>query len=196
MKNVMFALALISLSLSVKADDFLEIRSAHRGEYRYADWSHNFSNKVATDMYYIGVPENNEFDACVGYSLPTFLRLSVTPFFCGVVAKEEKEAGVKEAVSISFEKGKYKADAYYAHFTPLRGNVSSYDVLDAGNATRTFGKTWELGISTGFFRQEGTWNPLLGPLVRKNDKYGYWFTSYRFGPAKELRFGRTFNIKP
>lgn len=178
-----------------KADDLIELRVTSQGEYRYADWSHSFKNKLATDVYYIGVPGNNEFSACLGYSLPIFHGISATPFFCVVVAKEDKEAGVKTAAVVAWQKGKWQADAYVAHFTPLRGQVSPYDLLDDGNLTRNLGKGFELGVSTGYFRQDGKWNPLAGPMVRRNDKLGAFGVSCRLGPNNEIRFIRTFTLK-
>jgi hypothetical protein len=47
------------LAMSAQADDLVEFRSASKGEYRYADWSHSFSNKLVTDLYYVGVPGAN-----------------------------------------------------------------------------------------------------------------------------------------
>ncbi len=178
------------------ADDLVEFRSAFHGEYRYADWSRSFANKAATDVYYIGVPGNNELSACAGYSLPMLKSISLTPFLCGSAAKENKELGVKAAAVIAWQHGQWKADAYYAHLWTLRGSVGSYDLLDAGNLTRVLGKSnLELGVSTGYFFQDGKWNPLFGPLVRYNDHLGYWGFSYRFGPSNEIRLTRTFNLK-
>ena len=179
----------------VFADELVEFRGAPNASYRYADWSHSFKNKLATDMYYVGVPGNNEADACVGYSLPAFKGLSATPFFCGLAAKEDRELGVKAAAVLAWEKGKFKADAYYAHFVPLRGSIKAYDLLDAGNATYSATKRWEVGASVGFFRQDRSWNPLAGPLVRRNDKTGFWAVSFRTGAGNELRFIRVFNIR-
>ncbi len=195
MKNLMILATLMALTGILQADDIMEVRSASQGEYRYADWSHSFANKMATDVYYAGVPGNNETSACIGYQLPSRLGVTLTPFFCGVIAKENKEGGAKEALVVSFQKGKINADAYLAHFTPLRGTVNSYDFLDAGNLTYSVSKRWEAGISAGFFRQDGRWNPLMGPLVRRNDRAGFWSMSYRFGPTNELRFIRSFTIK-
>ena len=178
---------------SASDTDTVEVRSAS-GEYRYADWTHNFKNKLATDLYYIGVPGNNELVACVGYSFPARVGLSVTPFFCGITAKENKERGVKAAAAISWEKERWKGDVYYARFHPLRGNVSSYDVLDAANFTYSASKRWEVGVSTGFFRQDGKWNPLVGPLIRLHDKFGYWGISVRTGSTTELRVIRTITL--
>ncbi len=186
-------LILMLLCVDARAEDLLEFRLASHAEYRYADWSHSFQNKLATDVYYIGVPGNNELSACLGYSLPSKHGLSLTPFFCGTTAKENGEFGLKAALLATWEKGKWKADAYYARFQPLSGKTNSYDVLDAGNLTYAL-KNWELGISTGFFRQASAWNPLAGPLVRRNDPLGFWFMSLRFGPQREIRFGRVLTL--
>lgn len=182
------ALVLIFVA-SCFADDLVELRSANRGEYRYADWSHN-GKKWATDLYYIGVPGNNEVSACIGYQLKI-----VTPYACATAAKENKELGVKAAASIVWEKKAWKADAYLAYFKPLRGTTKAYATADAANLTRTLGKGWDVGISAGFFRQDGKWNPLAGPLVRKNDRLGFWALSYRLGPQSELRLNRVFLFK-
>lgn len=187
-------LALLILAAVCRASDVVEVRSSSSGEYRYMEWMHTF-NKVATDIYYVGVPGNNELDVCLGYQIPSRRGLSVTPFFCGVTAKENRQLGVKTAAAISWEKGKWKGDAYYGHFLPLRGNLNSYDVLDSGNATYVLSKCWEVGISTGFFRQDGKWNPLVGPLARRNDKLGSWSVSFRTGPTKEFRVIRTITLK-
>jgi hypothetical protein len=171
------------------ADDIVELRSASRGEYRYADWAHN-GKKWATDLYYIGVPGNNELSACVGYQLKI-----VTPYACATAAKEDKEMGIKTAAVIAWEKKTWKVDAFLAYFKPLRGTAKAFATADAANFVRTLGKGWEAGISTGFFRQDGRWNPLAGPLVRKNDRLGFWALSYRLGPTNELRLNRVFLFK-
>jgi len=188
MKFYAFVLAL-GLSVIAFADDMVEFRSASQGEYRYADWAHN-GKKWATDLYYVGAPGNNELSACVGYQFKI-----VTPYACATAAKEDKELGAKAAASIAWEKKAWKADAYIAYFKPLRGSAKAYTTADAANLTRTLGKGWEAGISTGFLRQDGKWNPLAGPLVRKNDRLGFWALSYRLGPANELRLNRVFLFK-
>lgn len=183
------------LAMSAQTDDLVEFRSASKGEYRYADWSHSFSNKLATDLYYVGVPGANEATMCLGYTLPTRATLSLTPFFCGGFIKEGKVAGVKSAVIATWQKGALKADAFYAFFKPMQQTASTYHVLDAGNVTYSVTKTWELGASVGFFTQGGLWQYQAGPLVRRNDRAGYWGVTCRFGNVNELRFIRSFNIK-
>jgi hypothetical protein len=95
----------------------------------------------------------------------------------------------------SQSRGAWKADAYLAYFKPLRSSAKAYATADAANLTHALGKGWEAGISTGFFRQDGKWNPLAGPIVRKNDRLGFWALSYRLGPANELRLNRVFLFK-
>lgn len=191
-KTLMFFFA---LAMSAQADDLVEFRSASKGEYRYADWSHSFSNKLVTDLYYVGAPGANEATLCLGYTIPTRANLSLTPFFCGSFVKEEKVVGAKTAVIAVWEKESWKADAFYAYFEPLQQLAGSYHVLDAGNLTRSVTKTWEVGVSVGFFTQSKLWQYQTGPLVRRHDRAGYWGLSYRFGSTNELRFIRTFNIK-
>jgi hypothetical protein len=179
----------LTFSAIAFADNVVELRSSGHGQYRYADWAHN-GKEWATDLYYVGVPGNNELSACLGYQFKI-----VTPYTCMTTAKEDKELGAKAAASIAWEKKAWKADAYLAYFKPLRGSNKAYATADAANITRTLGKGWEAGISTGFFRQDGKWNPLAGPLVRKNDRMGFWAISYRFGPNNELRLNRVFLFK-
>jgi hypothetical protein len=188
--NLVILLALFPMF----AEDLVEFRGTSNASYRYADWSHSFANKWATDVYYIGVPGYNELTVCGGYSLPTVKDLSLTPFFCGTMTKENTVLGIKAAVVIGWSKGAWKTDAYYAHFKAIRNTALPYDVLDAGNLTYSLSPRLETGISAGFFRQGREWNPLIGPLIRKNDKFGFWFCSYRFGIKDELRFGRTLNL--
>lgn len=185
----------ILVGSTLLADDFVEARISSHNEYRYADWSHTSANKIVTDVYHVGAPGNNESSVCISYQLPTVKELSIAPFICGTLAKEDHEGGIKFATIATYKKGVYSIDAYYAHFTPLHGTVNPYNVLDAINATRLFGKSWKIGVSTGFLSQNDTWSPLVGPMVRRNDIRGFWFTSYRFGPTNELRFGRTFTVK-
>ncbi len=185
----------------LQAEDVLEFRAA-TSQYGFGDWMRIYKNKISTDLYYVRVPGNNEFNACGGYALPKFSGISITPFACATVAKEDREFGLKFPVSVVFQTGTFKADIYYGHFVPLRGDVSAYDILDSGNFTRSFGQIigdgvwrWETGISTNFFHQDGAWNPLIGPLLRRNDKYGFWAVSLLSVTSTELRFSRviTFN---
>jgi|GEM_PF-4006333 len=200
MKNSIVVLLAVFAG-TVLADDFVEFRETGHNEYRYVDWSHSFSNKLLTDVTYVGGPGYNEMNACLGYFF-SFGSLSVTPLLCGTMVKETSGVGIKLAAMVSCEKGRLKADAFYARLQGFKG-VSSYDVLDTGNMVWSLGKQlspkshtrrWETGVSTGFFRQGGKWNPQYGPLLRRNDRLGSWGVSYRTGSANELRFIRTFTF--
>lgn len=189
MKFVIFVFALCAYS-----QDFFEVRIT-QDAYRFVDWSHTFSNKVVGDLYYIGTPGYNEVAVCVGYTLPTTKGLSITPFVCGATAKENSMKGIKFASVVSWENKSWKADAYFAYLKSFHSPSQNYNVLDAGSLTYRPAKNWEIGISTGFFRQDGKWNPQYGPLVRRNDKTGYWGVSLRTGLTNELRVIRTFTLK-
>ncbi len=189
MKFVIFVFALCACS-----QDFFEVRGT-QDKYRYVDWAHTFSNKVTSDLYYIGTPGYNEIAACAGYALPTTKGLSIIPFVCGATAKEDSVKAVKFATAFYWEKKSWKADAYYAHLKSFHSHSQNYHVLDAGNLTYSITKKCEVGISTGFFHQDGKWNPQYGPLVRRNDAFGYWGVSLRTGSTNELRVIRTFTLK-
>lgn len=189
MKFVIFIFALCAFS-----QNFFEIRGT-QDQYRYIDWSHNFKNKIVSDLYYIGTPGYNEIAACVGYALHTTKGLSIIPFVCGATAKEDSVKAVKFATAFYWERKSWKADAYYAYLSSFHSPSQNYHVLDAGNLTYSITKNWEVGASTGFFRQDGKWNLQYGPLVKRNDKTGYWGVSLRAGSANELRVIRTFTLK-
>ncbi len=197
-KIVFFVFSICSIA---SAEDIVEFRLA-TSQYGLVDWMRVFRSKIATDLYYIRVPGNNELNACGGYALPKFHGLDLIPFACATSAKEDREFGFKFPVSGLYHAGAYKADIYFAHFVPLRGDVVSYDILDSGNFTRGVGKLidediwrWEIGASTNFFHQDGAWNPLIGPLLRRNDKHGFWAVSFLSGVSQEVRFIRLFKFK-
>lgn len=48
-----------------------------------------------------------------------------------------------------------------------------------------------MGGSTGFFRADGKWNPLIGPVIIRNDERGSWKVHIRGGSNFEARLTRT-----
>ena len=74
--------------------------------------------------------------------------------------------------------------------------MHQYLVLDSLDTTVEVTKKLDVGVSVGFFLQDGKWNTQAGPVVRLNtDKLGSWAVSQRFGPGRrELRFSRTFTF--
>lgn len=193
-KSIIVA-TLTVLVATAQITDLVEFRSASRGEYRYADWGHSFSNKLSTDLYYVGTPGANEFVGCLGYSLPSFKGLSITPYGCGSKTKEAG-LGAKTQIVAIWNRGNWQADAFWAHSWNVTGKQPGYDVVDAANLTRSLGKRWEIGASAGYFHQGAgePWNALTGPLVRFKDRRGTWAVSYRAGSTQEIRFIRTINF--
>ncbi len=172
------------------AEDLIEIRYADT-HYRYADWLHTFNNSTIVDVFYDGVTGFNEFNFGGGYGIK-IRRVTVSPLLYFVVGKEASQKGLRLGLLVTFDIEGWKLVSYLSHFAPLSGDVPQYQCLDTLDFTRVISKRWELGVQNGFFHSEGRWNPQVGPLVKRNDRYGAWALSYRFGPQRELRAGRVF----
>jgi hypothetical protein len=172
------------------AQNMFEVRGAD-SKYRYVDWNYTFHNSAVVDTFYIGVPGSNEFNLGGGYGIKIG-KLTVSPLLYAVLGKEGAQRGLKMALLVTFDKNGWKLNSFLAHYAPLSGEVSQYQVLDTLDFSRVFGKHWEFGISNGFFHSDGKWNPQAGPMVKLNDRFGSWAASYRFGPQKEFRLGRIF----
>jgi len=172
------------------AEDLIEIRYADT-HYRYADWLHTFRNSAVLDVFYDGVPGFNEFNFGGGYSFK-LKKVTVTPLLYFVAGKEASQKGLRVAALVTFDVEGWKLISYLSHFVRLSGDVSRYQCLDTLDFTRVVAKRWEIGIQSGFFHYQGSWNPQNGPVVKLNDKYGAWALSYRFGPQRELRAARVF----
>jgi hypothetical protein len=175
-------------AVPVAAQNLVEFRITDT-KYRYLDWMYTFHNSLIVDVYYVGVPGNNEFNLGAGYGFK-FGKLILSPLFYAVVGKEGGQRGVKAALLAVFEKEGWKINGYVAYFEPTLGSVSRYQALDTLDVTRSFAKRWELGISNGFCHTNSHWNPQIGPVLKLNDRLGAWSVSYRFGPQREFRAGR------
>ncbi len=174
----------------VAAEDLIEFRYADT-HYRYADWLHTFHNSAVVDVFYDGVPGFNEFNIGGGYALK-IRKVTVNPLLYFVAGKEASQRGLRVALLVTFDIEGWKLVSYLSHFAPLHGDVPQYQCLDTLDFTRALSKRWEVGIQNGFFHSQDRWNPQIGPLVKRNDRYGAWALSYRFGPQRELRAGRVF----
>lgn len=176
------------------AQNAVEVRGAD-SKYRYADWTFPVHKSFMLDLFYVGVPGSNEFNLGGGYGFKPTKSLTIAPLAYAVLGKEDSQRGVKVALLVVLEKAEWKANVFLAHFAPVHGTVSRYQVLDTGDVTRTIHGRWEAGVSAGFFHADTKWNPQVGPLVKLNDHLGAWGLSYRFGPQRELRVTRVVVLK-
>jgi len=176
------------------AQHFFEVRGAD-SKYRYADWNYTFSNSAIVDLFYVGAPGSNEFNLGGGYGFKPTTALLIAPLAYAVIGKEAGQRGVKLALLVAFEQDGWKIASFFAHYAGVAGEVDSYQVLDTLDAGKVFARRFEAGISSGFFHAGGNWNPQVGPLFKVNDRFGSWYVSWRFGPQRELRFGRTLLLK-
>ena len=176
------------------AQHYFELRGADT-KYRYLDWNYAFANAAIVDLFYVGVPGSNEFNLGGGYGFKPSAALMIAPMAYAVIGKEAGQRGIKVALLVMFEQNGWKVNSFLGHYADVSGGVESYQVLDTLDASKVFGKRFEIGISNGFFHADGKWNPQLGPLFKLNDRLGSWSVSYRFGPQRELRVGRVFILK-
>jgi hypothetical protein len=181
------AAAVLSRS-NAAAQNVVEVRAADT-KYRYVDWNYTFEKAAVVDVFYVGVPDSNEFNVGGGYAFKRG-RLVLTPLLYAVFGKEGSQRGVKIALLASFERNGWKLLSFIGHYAPVTGSVRSYQVLDTLDLTRTIGRRWEAGLQAGFFRADETWNTQVGPLLKVNDHLGAWAISYRFGSQNEFRVGR------
>ncbi len=187
-------LMILLLSKAGLAQHYLEGRVAS-SEYRYFDWNYTFSNSAIVDVFYVGVPDSNEFNMGGGYGFKPDPSLTIAPMAYAVIGKEAGQRGVKLALMVMLDKEGWKINSFLGHFIPIAGDVGNYQVLDTLDVSRVVHEPFEVGLSNGFFHAGGKWNPQIGPLFKLNDRFGSWYVSCRFGPQNELRFSRTFIIK-
>lgn len=193
MRKALIFLVLIILAPKIHAQNSGEMRFADT-RYRYMDISHTFGNKIVADLFYIGVPGSNEFNFGLGYAWQPKAGLTLEPVIYAAQTKEQNQRSLKIALQANYERKGWKINCFLAHNVPLRKNAAPYQVLDTLDVTRVLKKPWEFGVSSGIFHQAGRWNPQVGPIAKLNDSRGAWAVSYRLGPQKEFRIGRTFNF--
>jgi hypothetical protein len=187
-------LALLQFSTQGWAQHYLEGRLADT-RYRYFDWNYTFPNSAILDVFYVGVPDSNEFNLGGGYGFKPKPSWVLAPVAYAVIGKEAGQRGIKVALLAMFEKNGWKLNSFFGHFIRIAGEVENYQVLDTLDVSRVARGPFEVGLSNGFFHAGGKWNPQIGPLFKLNDRLGSWYLSYRFGPQNELRLSRTFLIK-
>ncbi len=197
MKIAIHAAAILAVLLAVRpaaAQNYFEVRGAD-SKYRFIDWNYTFSNSGIIDLFYVGVPGSNELNLGGGYGFRPGRALMITPLAYAVLGKESGQRGIKFAALVAYEAHGWKVNSFLGHYASLAGDVESYQVLDTLDVSRVIDRRVEVGISNGFFHAGGAWNPQVGPLFKLNDRLGSWCISYRFGPQRELRFGRIVLLK-
>ena len=194
MKKLCLLLLVCCASPRAFSQHLIELRGSDT-KYRYVDWFYTFPNSAVIDLYYNGVPGSNEFSLGGGYGFKASSSLLLYPLIYAALAREGSQSGVKIALLVTFEKDGWKLISYLTHFAPLAGKVPQYQALDTLDVTKTVRGRWEAGVSNGFFHTEGKWNPLVGPVVRRNDRLGFWGVSYRFGPENEFRVIRVITLR-
>lgn len=182
------AVILLGLPPRAGGQTLLEFRGADT-KYRYVDCSYTSRQGAVFDAFYVGVPGSNELNLGGGYAI-TRGHLVLTPLVYAVIGREGGQRGVKIALLASYEHRGWKLLSFVGDYLRVSGAVSSYQVLDTLDVTRTVVGRWEAGIQSGFFHADDAWGPQVGPLVRLNDRLGAWAASYRFGPQREFRVAR------
>jgi hypothetical protein len=109
------------------------------------------------------------------------------------MGKENRERGAALGVCFYGSIKGWNYSGFAAHFEPLAGSVPRYTFLDSVDVSRRV-KKFEVGASTGFYHAYGSWNPLLGPVLIKNDERGSWRFYVRGGSTVETRLTRTFTF--
>ncbi len=194
LRRVVLLLLLCCVARNAAAQHYFELRGAD-SKYRFADWNYTFGNAAIIDVFYVGVPGSNEFNLGGGYGVKIGPSLTIAPLIYCVIGKEGDQRGIKAAALVTFDYKGWKLNSFVGNYWRMAGAVSNYQVLDTLDFTRTICQKWELGISNGFFHTGGSWNPQVGPVVKRNDRLGSWAASYRFGPQREFRICRVFILK-
>lgn len=172
----------------------LQLSLATRGRgvsYRVATFDQAFGKDHLQAMYY-GFPGDNE--AWIGYGRDFSLsnNNTVSPYAWMVIGKENREKGIGLGGTISGKRQRVDYTATYYNFVPIAGTVKAYSYLDSAEAAYSFNSKLEAGISGAYFRTSGVWDPLVGPMVRWNDRYGSTEFTFRVGPSDhEYRISRT-----
>jgi len=192
-KLILITAVLLVTATAVSAQqNYVELRGATPW-YNYQEYSRDFAHGLNGDFYHIGVTGQDQFFAGLCRHFTPAKGVTLTPCFYGVVGTNGQR-GVMPALIVSVEKGKWKTNAFIGRFQRIKGSVLSYTVLDTADVTHVLNKRFDVGVSTGFFRQEGQWNFQSGPMIRLKDKRGAWAVSYRFGHTNEIRLIRTISF--
>lgn len=186
-RNLTLALLVLAAS-SAGAQPVVELRGSST-KYRFADYSRVYPSRVVADVLYLGAPGADELYLGMGYQWQAARGLVATPIAYAVVGKQNRELGFCLGGLVSLEKRGWKGVAFVGHFFHVAGDVPDYSFLDTLDITRALGR-WEVGLSGGFLHQGEDWNPLLGPVLKRNDARGSWALSVRGGYRSDVRLVR------
>jgi hypothetical protein len=132
--------------------NYVEIRGADSdGAYRYLEYGRGFDNGLVADFLYLGVPDQNELYAGLGYEIQASPTTVFLPILYAVAGREDGERGATLGAFISRNGPRCSVYAFLGHFHPIRGDVPRYTFLDSFDVTWRAG-SWEFGPSTGLLR--------------------------------------------
>ncbi|OGE77826.1 MAG: hypothetical protein A2751_02140 [Candidatus Doudnabacteria bacterium RIFCSPHIGHO2_01_FULL_46_14] len=188
--TAMIVVMIIASKCDAHGQGLAEIRGTNT-KYRYIDAAYSFKNNIMLDGFYLGVPGENQIHAGAGYNIKPSEHFTITPAVY-MTRSKEGETGIKAALLVNGSLGRWKTNAFLGKHKSLK-SLPSYTFLDALELARSV-KQFEIGVSTGFVHMERNWNPLVGPVVKFNDKSGAWSLSVRSGSETEIRLTRTFNF--
>lgn len=184
--------------------EYVELRAATSGRgvsYGFAEYTKRFGkNKdLVWDNVLIHTPGQDELFTGFGLDFKVkseakHIDLTLTPTVYGIVARSNNEKGIAIGITVAGQVKKLNVSAFIGHFQPITGSTPHYTFGDSVDATTPVSTHWEAGASFGFFCQNGSCNPLIGPLVKRNDKRGSWSVLFRTGYEKEFQMRRTFNF--
>lgn len=193
---VLVAIVLASFHSAVAQEEYIELRAGFTKDgmtYRDINYSHTFKNGNYIDFDYSGVPGQNEFWFGYGHSGEVKKGFEAGAAAYLVVGAENKQLGLGLG-TYGEAKSKKLNFTYQAYaFTPFRGEVKSYFILDTADVTVNVGKKHEVGVSTAAFLSSQGSTGHAGPIYRYNDKWGYTSVSVLMGSYTEVRFSRTFS---
>ncbi len=194
MLTIMATATVIGQDQKSEPKNYVEVRGSSL--YQFGEYTKTIGEKTVVDLYYIRTGGQDQGFAGVGRTFKLGNAGTMNTLIYGIVGSHG-QFGVMPALLIpSLQKGRVKTTAFLGWFIPIKGEVHQYLVIDSWDTTAETTKKLDIGVSIGFFLQDGKWNQKAGPMARLNlDKLGSWTISERFGPGgKELRFARTFSF--
>lgn len=184
--------------------NYLELRVATSGKglsYGYVEYSKRFGkdNRIVFDNYMNHSPGQDEISNGLGYDFKVKSKndkvdLVFTPAIYNTIGRTGGEWGITAGLQVIGQVQGLNVSAFVGHFEPFKGSTKRYTFGDSVDASKPISKHVEIGASLEFFQQSGNWNPLIGPILKFNDKQGSWSVLYRVGHNQEVQLRRTFSF--